>query len=91
MNQPIEQRFAKLEQRIDNLERAESEWSFTARDITYKTDLAQGFMRQLHSDMQEIKLDTHHIKGDIQQLSADSAEMKGKLDLILQLLQPRQE
>ena len=91
MNQPIEQRFAKLEQRVDNLERLEQKLDFTSRDVSYKTDMAQGFMRQLHIDMQEMKPDIHHMKGDTQQLKVDSAEMKGKLDLILQLLQPRQE
>ena len=38
MNQPIEQRITKIEQRLDNLERQERGYSFTISDIAHKTD-----------------------------------------------------
>jgi len=88
MNQPIEQRFANLEQRVDNLERLEQKLDFNQRDVSYKTDMAQGFLRQLYESYQEMKTDLHEFRMQTEK-RMDSSE--SKLDLILQLLQPRQE
>ncbi len=91
MNQPIEQRFAKLEQRVDNLERLEQKLDFTSRDVSYKTDMAQGFLRQLQENDMEIKQEIHYIRTDMHHMRTDTQRMESKLDIILQLLQPKHE
>jgi tetrahydromethanopterin S-methyltransferase subunit G len=80
MNQPIE-RIERLEKRVDELERLEKKLSFTTRDASYKSDLAQGMMRQLQENDQGIKEQQFETN---QRLDA----IEQKLDLILQLLQP---
>ncbi len=89
MEQPIEQRFTKLENRVSDLERLEKKLDFVARDISYKTDLAQGMMKQLHEDNYEIKTTMQQMKTDMQDMKTDMQQMNGKLDQILTLLNPQ--
>ncbi len=98
MNQPIEQRITKIEQRLDNLEKQERTYSFTVNDIAHKTTMALGILTAQEGDIREIKatLNEHsehfdRIETSIAELKATQAEQGQKLDLILKLLQPRLE
>jgi DNA repair ATPase RecN len=88
MNLPIE-RIERLEKRVDELERLEKKLSFTTRDAAYKSDLAQGMMRQLQENDQEIKEQQFETNQRLDSIEQHMNEMDGKLDLILKLLQPR--
>lgn len=67
---------------MDEIERLEKKLSFTTRDASYKSDLAQGMMRQLQENDQEIKEQQHETNQHLDTIGQ-------KLDMILKLLQPR--
>ncbi len=105
MNQPLEQRITKIEQRLDNLEKQNRENNFTISDIAHKTTIALGMLTVQEDEAREIKatLNEHSKRFDrieisIIELKATQAEqgkrmdaIDSKLDLILKLLQPRFE
>ena len=84
MNQPIELRFAKLEQRLDNLEKQEREYNFTIRDIAHKATINLGIATAQEADIKEMKADIAAIKAT----QSDHGEL---LKEIRQLLRPGEE
>ena len=98
MNQPIEQRITKIEQRLDNLERQERAYSFTVSDIAHKTTIALGMLTAQETDIKEMRTDIGAIKttqAEHGQLLREHGKrfnnIEQKLDLLLKLLQPRLE
>jgi hypothetical protein len=91
MNQPVEQRFEKIEQRLSELERLEKKLDFNSRDVIYKLDLGQALLKVLHQDVRDLKENNIGIKEDIEYLKLRADESDKKLDLILQLLQKKGE
>ena len=98
MNQPLEQRITKIEQRLDNLEKQNRENNFTISDIAHKTTIALGMLTVQENEIREIKatLNEHTKRFDrIEKTQAEQDKrmdaMDSKLDLILKLLQPRFE
>jgi chromosome segregation ATPase len=98
MNQPLEQRITKIEQRLDNLEKQNRENNFTISDIAHKTTIALGMLTAQEDEIREIKatLNEHTKHFDrIEQTQAEQGKrmdaIDSKLDLILKLLQPRFE
>jgi chromosome segregation ATPase len=98
MNQPIEQRITKIEQRLDNLERQERAYSFTVSDIAHKTTIALGMLTAQEADIKEMRTDIGAIKAtqaEHGQLLREHGKrfnnIEQKLDLLLKLLQPRLE
>ena len=92
MNQPIEQRITKIEQRLDNLEKQERTYSFTVNDIAHKTTMALGILTAQESDIREIKatLNEHserfdRIETSIAGLKATQAEHGKRFDNIAQV------
>ncbi len=81
MNQSID-RMDKLERRVEELERLEKKLAFTTRDASYKSDLAQGMMRQLQENDQEIKEQQFETNQRLDKIGE-------KLDLILKFLEPK--
>ena len=98
MNQPLEQRITKIEQRLDNLEKRNRENNFTISDIAHKTTIALGMLTVQEDEIREIKatLNEHTKRFDrIEKVQAEQGKrmdaIDSKLDLILKLLQPRFE
>jgi DNA repair ATPase RecN len=91
MNQPIEQRITKIEQRLDNLEKQERAYSFTISDTAHKTTIALGMLTAQEADIKEMRADIEVIKTTQAEHSQLLREQGQKLDLILTLLQPRLE
>jgi chromosome segregation ATPase len=105
MNQPVEQRITKIEQRLDNLERQERAYSFTVSDIAHKTTIALGMLTAQEADIKEMRTDIGAIKAtqaEHGQLLREHGQLlrehgkrfnniEQKLDLLLKLLQPRLE
>jgi chromosome segregation ATPase len=98
MNQPVEQRITKIEQRLDNLERQERAYSFTVSDIAHKTTIALGMLTAQEADIKEMRTDIGAIKAtqaEHGQLLREHGKrfnnIEQKLDLLLKLLQPRLE
>ncbi len=98
MNQPLEQRITKIEQRLDNLEKQNRENNFTISDIAHKTTIALGMLTAQEDEIREIKttLNEHTKRFDrIEKVQAEQGKrmdaIDSKLDLILKLLQPRFE
>ena len=98
MNQPIEQRITKIEQRLDNLERQERAYSFTVSGIAHKTTIALGMLTAQEADIKEMRTDIGAIKAtqaEHGQLLREHGKrfnnIEQKLDLLLKLLQPRLE
>lgn len=76
----------RVEKRVDTLERLEKKLDFTSRDVSYKTDLAQGMMRQLHDICYELKADVNQVKDDTKEVKDDLKKAHEKLDLIIGFL-----
>jgi chromosome segregation ATPase len=92
MNDPIqriEDQQEKLRKRVDDLERLEKKLDFSLRDISYKTDLAQGMMKALHGDVGELKSEMITVREDIEYLKLRADESDKKLDLIIGFLEPK--
>jgi DNA repair ATPase RecN len=83
MNQPMEERFKKIEDRLDDLERKERRFDFDIRDIAHKTTMALGILTAQEADIKEMK-------GDIRDMKTALAEQNTKLDQILDRLPPKQ-
>jgi chromosome segregation ATPase len=88
----MEQRIDKFEKRVEDLERLEKKLDFSLRDISFKTDLAQGMMKALHGDVGELKSEMITVREDIEYLKLRFDQIDEKLDkkfdLIIGLLSP---
>jgi len=80
----MEQRIAKLEQRVDNLEKQNRGNRFTINDIAHKTTMALGILTAQEADIREVKECLAHIE-------VAQTEQGQKFDLILKLLQTKGE
>ncbi len=91
----MEQRIDKIEKRIDDLERLEKKLDFNLRDISFKTDLAQGMMKALHGDVGEMKSEMVTVREDLEYVKLRIEQIDEKLDkkfdLIIGLLSPKGE
>lgn len=76
MNQPIEQRITKIEQRLDNLERQERAYSFTISDIAHKTTMALGILTAQEGDIREIKATLNEHSERFDRIETSIAELK---------------
>lgn len=88
MNQPLEQRITKIEQRLDNLEKQNRENNFTISDIAHKTTIALGMLTAQEDEIREIKATLNEHTKRFDRIEKVQAEQGQKLDLILKLLQP---
>jgi len=64
MNQPIEQRITKIEQRLDNLEKQERAYSFTISDIAHKTTMALSILTAQETEENRCRLLESHGHGE---------------------------
>jgi len=105
MNQPTEQRLTAIEQRLSKLEDVTADWQdwkAITRDSAHKIGVAEGLASTLQGDMIQVKADLARVSRQVAtvidhqietktEMDKRFGEMDKKLDLILQLLQPRQE
>ena len=101
MNQPTEDRFQAIEDRLKRIEgyfNDWQDWKFVTRDSAHKISVAEGLATVLQQDMTQLKVDLAHVSRTVdavleRQIEADSkiGTMEQKLDLIIGLLQPKQE
>jgi hypothetical protein len=92
MNQPTENRFTSLEDRLKRIEgyfNDWQDWKFITRDSSHKIGVAEGLTLSLQQDVTQVKVDLAHVARTVDNILAHQIEADGKLDQILQLLQPR--
>lgn len=94
MNQPTEDRFRTIEDRLKRIEgyfNDWQDWKYVTRDSAHKIGVAEGLATVLQNDMTQLKVDIAHVARTVDDVLANQLETSEKIDQILQFLQPRGE